>query len=441
MNLQHEVRYATRLMRKTFLFGALPSRHAWRFGLAESLNQSSARSGEHRAAHRLRSLLVVSQAALALMLLVAAGLLVRTFGRLSSVDPGFRAENVLTMRTALPWYRHGDRKGRDAFYRNVLQRVEALPGVSHAGYVTWIPYTNFGGTSSFLIEGKPEPRPGEENDANVRLASPGYFPAMGMTLVRGRLLTESDAAPSAPTVVINQTMAGKFWPSEDPLDRRFGFCRECPWIRIAGIVRDMHQKSLDTEPRPELFIHYSHVGHFAPQDLAIRFTGDPAALATAVRRAVWEVDPQQPIADVKLLTEYLDEDLAPRRFQSQLLGAFAALAVLLASLGIYGVLSYAVAQRRREIGVRLALGAEPRDVMGLVLSQGLRPALIGLAVGLIAALGLAQFVSALLFDVRPRDPLTFAGSAVLLLLVAVVAAWLPAWRAGSTPPMEALRHE
>jgi predicted permease len=425
----------------TIVFGVLPSRHGWRFGVAESLNQWSARGGEHRSAHRLRALLVVSQAALAMMLLVAAGLLVRTFGRLSSVDPGFRAGNVLTMRTALPWYRHEDQKKRDAFYRDVLRRAEALPGVSHAGYVTWLPYTNFGGTSSFLIEGKPEPAPGKHNDANVRLTSPGYFPAMGMTLTRGRFLAGSDATPAAPAVVVNQTMARTFWPGEDALDRRFKMCRDCGWIRIAGIARDLHQKSVDTKPRPEFFVHYSQFGFFAPQDLAIRFTGDAAALANAVRRAVWDVDPQQPIADVKLLTEYLDEDLGPRRFQSQLLGAFAALAVLLASLGIYGVLAYAVAQRRREIGVRLALGAQQREIVRMVISQGVRPALAGLVIGLALSLGLAQLIAALLFGVHPRDPMTFTVAAAILLAVALFAAWLPARRAGSTRLVEALRHE
>jgi putative ABC transport system permease protein len=432
-------------MLTTLLFGAVPVRQAWRLGVVETIGQGGSRSGEQRSTHRMRSWLVVSQTAFTFVLLVAGGLMFRTFGNLRAIDPGFRGEQVLTMRTTLTQRRYRGLAPRAAFYSQVLERVRALPGVIDAGYTSWIPYMNFGGASSFDIEGRPEPPRGQDNDSNIRLVTPGYMTALGMKLLAGRLLTAADHAGTEPVSVINQTMAEKYWPGEDPLNHRVRTCRDCPWFRIVGIVGDIHQWALDIDVRPEQYVPFDQLPQAlqfaAPQDLAIRTAADPETLEPAVRRAIRDVDPQQPVAQVRVLADYLDADLAPHRFQTQLMGAFAVLALVLASLGIYGVLSYSVSQRRREIGVRMALGADRGDVLRLVTAQGLRPALAGLAIGFIAAYGLSYLISELLHGVGSHDPITFGIAAAILLSTALLACWIPARRASRVEPATVLHYE
>jgi len=393
----------------------------------------------------MRGWLVVSQTAFTFVLLVAGGLMLRTFTHLNSVDPGFRGEQVLTMRTALPTTRYRGVPARSAFYTPVLERIQALPGVVDAGFTSWLPYRNYGGTSGFVIEGEVAQTPSQENDANVRLVTPGYLAAMGMTLLEGRLLTTADHAGTEPVAVINRTMARKFWPAESPMNHRLRNCQDCPWLRIVGIVGDMHQKALDVDARPEYFVPFDQLPQLIafgpPQDLAIRVAGDPVALTSAARKAIWSVDSQQPVTQVRILADYVREDLAPRRFQTQLIGAFAGLALLLASLGIYGVLSYVVSQRRREIGVRMALGADGGQVARLVIGQGMRPALMGLAIGFGVAYGLAHLISGLLYGVDARDPLTFSAAAAVLLTTAFLASWIPARRASRVDPGSVLHYE
>jgi putative ABC transport system permease protein len=427
----------------TFLFGAVPSRQAWRLGVAETLKQGEARSGEQISTHRMRNWLVVVQTAFTIVLLVAGGLMLRTFVHLRSIDPGFRGDNVLTMRTTLPVPRYRGLAPRVGFYSRVLDNIRGLPGVVDAGFTSWIPYMNWGGASSFTIEGRPEPPPGHENDSNIRLVTPGYLPAMGMRLLNGRMLTTADQGAEA-VAVINETMARKFWPDDDPLNHRVR-CYECPWVRIVGVVADIHQRALDVAVRPEYYVPVDHipqaVSWAAPQDLAVRVSGDPLALVSAIRNAIWAVDPEQPIAQVRVLSDYLDEDLAPRRFQTQLIGSFAALALVLAALGVYGVLAYAVAQRRREIGIRMSLGADSSDILRWTMRQGMLPTLTGLLIGLIAAYGLAHFMTRLLYGVTPRDPLTFVLSAATLLATALLACWIPARQASRVDPGTVLHCE
>jgi putative ABC transport system permease protein len=269
--------------------------------------------------------------------------------------------------------------------------------------------------------------------------------ALGMKLIAGRLLTTADHADTEPVAVINQTMAKKFWPGEDALNHRVRTCPDCSWFRIVGIVGDIHQWALDVDVRSEQYVPFDQLPQqlpFAPpQDLAIRVAGDPESLALAVRRAIWDVDPQQPVAQVRVLADYLDADLAPHRFQTQLIGAFAVVALVLASLGIYGVLAYSVSQRRREIGVRMALGADRSDVLRLVTAQGLRPALAGLAIGFIAAYGLSYLISELLHGIGSHDPITFGVSAAVLLGTALLACWIPARRAARVDPGAVLHYE
>jgi putative ABC transport system permease protein len=428
----------------TLLFGAVPARQAWRVGMVESLGHGSSRSGEQRSTHSTRNWLVIFQTAFTFVLLVAGGLMLRTFVHLHALDPGFRGENVLTLRTSLPQPRYRGVGPRAAFYSQVLDQVKALPGVVSAGFTSWIPYMNSGGSATFVIEGRTAPA-GVDYDANIRLVTADYLAAMGMTLLQGRLLMGGDRAGTEPVAVINRTMARKFWPGEDALNHRLRICQDCPWLRVVGEVADIHQKALDVEPRPEYFVPFDQLPQAlpfaAPQDMAIYVAGDDAAIAPAVRRAIWAVDPQQPVAQVRVLDDYLKEDLAPRRFQTELTEAFAAMALLLASLGIYGVLSYTVSQRRREISVRMALGANQKHVYRLIARQGMLPVVIGLMVGLIAAYGLVHLISGLLSGVGPYDPITFALSAVALMSTATAACWIPAHRATRVDPVQVLRME
>jgi putative ABC transport system permease protein len=428
----------------TFLFGAMPARQAWRLGIMQTLSQGSSRSGEQRSTQRMRSWLVVSQTAFTFVLLVAGGLMLRTFVHLHALDPGYRGENVLTLRTTLPQPRYRGVEPRGVFYSQVLERVKALPGVVDAGFTSWIPYMNSGGSSTFVIEGRAATQ-GLENDANVRMVTAGYLPAMGMSLLEGRMLTDGDRAGTEPVIVINRTMARKFWTSENPLNQRLRICPKCPWLRVVGMVADIHQKSMDSEPRPEYYVPFDQlpqaITFAAPQDLAVRVAGDAAALAPAVRQAIWGVDEHQPVAQVRVLDEYLKEDLAPRRFQSQLTAAFAGVALLLASLGIYGVLSYAVSQRQREIGVRMALGASRADILRLIAGQGMKTAVTGLIIGFIVAYSLAHLIAGLLSGIQPHDPMTFAVAAGVLLATALLACWIPARRASSVNPGTVLHYE
>jgi putative ABC transport system permease protein len=428
----------------TLLSGAVPARQAWRLGISEVLGQGSSRSGEQRSTHRMRTWLVVSQTAFTFVLLVAGGLMLRTFVHLHSLDPGFRGEHVLTLRTTLPLPRYRGVDARNEFYSRVLERIRELPGVVDAGFTSWIPYTNSGGSATFEIENRTLPA-GVQHDANVRLVTPGYLPAMGMMLLGGRMLTRADRAGTEAVAVINRTMALKFWPGEDALNRRLRICPACPWLKIVGEVGDIHQQALDIEARPEYFVPFDQLTEAlrfaAPQDMAIRVTGDAAALAPAARRAIWAIDPQQPVSQVRVLDDYLTQDLAPRRFQTGLTGAFAGIALLLASFGIYGVLSYTVSQRRREIGVRIALGADRSDVLQFIARQGMAPVLAGLMIGFIAAYGLAHLISGLLSGVQPHDPAAFGIATGVLAGTAFLACWIPARRAAGIDPGTVLRIE
>jgi putative ABC transport system permease protein len=429
----------------TMLFGSVPAWQGLRCGIAEAMRHSGDRAGEMRSTNRIRSSLVVAQTAFTFVLLIAGGLMLRTFAGLRAIDPGFNGENVLTLRTALPRTRYRGVPARSAFYSSVLDRVHAMPGVVDAGYTSWIPYRNWGGSAEFVIEGRPVPAHGRENDGNIRLVTPRYIQAMGMKLLKGRLFTDADRSDSEPVTIINETMARRFWPADEPLLHRLRICGDCPWMRIVGVVADVHQKALDVEVRPEYFVPFDQLSQalsFAPpQDLAIRFSSNPIALTSVLRQAIWSIDPEQSVTDVKILDDYLNEDLAPRQFQTQLSAGFASLALLLAAVGIYGVLSYAVLQRQREIGVRMALGADPAVVRRFVTTRGMLPVLIGLLIGLAAAYGLADLISRLLYGVHPHDPVTFAAAAGILVVTGLLACWLPARRASRVDPITVLHYE
>jgi putative ABC transport system permease protein len=427
------------------LFGIIPASRVSQFQLTFSLKQSGAQGGVGSGGHRLRDALVICEVALAIVLLAGAALLIRSLQNLYHLDPGFRADHVLVMRTSLPRPKYEAFVRRTAFFDQVLAKVGSLPGVVAAGYTTWVPLTNEGGATSITIEGKPEPAPGNLLIPNVRIISRDYILALRMKLIEGRPFEQSDAAEKLPVALINQTLARNYWAGENPIGKRFkrGTYKEnSPWITVVGIVGDVHQAGLDLPARAEMYLPYQQQNFgYEPEYLAVRTTGDPIALAEIVRQQIWSVDKEQPVAGVMPLEDLVDENLASRRMQASLLSGFAALALLLVTLGIYAVLSFAVTQRTQEIGVRVAMGAQPRDVLRMIFSQGFKLFLIGAAIGLVAALALSRALVHLLFGVSAYDPASFALVTILLAAVALLACYVPARRATRVDPLIALRYE
>ncbi len=426
------------------IFGAAPAAQAARLDLNEVLKQGGSRAGNSSGGLRLRGALVVTEFTLALVILVGAGLLIKSFFRLRTMDIGFRPENVLTVRTTLPPSRYADLPRRMAFYQQVLERVRALPGVSSAGYTTVVPMIWKGGSNGFSVEGRSQ-SPGQ--DANHRQVSPGYMETMGMTLIQGRFFNEQDGPQSQPVAIINETMARQLWSGENALGRRFkigSIDSNSSWFTIVGVVGDIKEMGLEAPVKAEMYFSPSQMaGHdlYAPSEMAIRTASDPMSLAAAVRQAVWSVDPNQPVSNIRTMAEILGNEMLRRQIGANLLGAFAGLALLLASLGVYGVLSYNIALRRQEIGIRLALGAQRRDVLKLLIWQGMRLTLAGVVIGLIGSFTLTRLMQGFLYDVSAVDPLTFALVTVLLTVVALAACWIPARRATKVDPLRALRRE
>jgi predicted permease len=425
------------------LFGILPALRVSRLDLVTSLNQGG-RSGIG-SGRGLRDALVVSEVALAIVLLAGAALMLRSFEKLLHLDPGFRADRVLVVRTPLPRQKYEAFAPRSAFYSDVLARVAQLPGVTAVGYTTWVPLTNYGGATGITVEGRAQPAPGQIPIPNCRIVSDDYTRALGMKLVDGRAFDQRDGTAAPPVALINQTMARNLWPGENAVGRRFkqgGYEEPSPWITIVGIVGDVHQAGLDSPARPEMYLPYLQQDFgFEPEYLVVRTVGDPMRMADAVRQQVWAVDKEQPVAGAMPLEELVDDTLAPRKTQAGLLGGFAALALLLSTLGIYAVLSFTVTQRTQEFGVRMALGAQPGDVLHMVLSQGARLFILGTVIGLFAAFALSRTLVHLLYGVSATDPISFALVMLLLAGVTMLACYFPARRAMRVDPMSALRYE
>ena len=425
------------------LFGVIPALRVSGLDLATALKSGGGRSSLGAGGQRLRNVLVVSEVALAIVLLAGAALMIRSFDNLLHLDPGFQADHVLILRTPLRMQKYSTQSARSAFYDQVLDKVEHLPGVLAAGYTTWVPLTNEGGATGITIEGHPEPAPGQKPVPNVRIISKNYMAALRMRLVQGRLFDDRDGRGSPLVAMINQTMARNLWPGENPEGKRFkrAVREDTPWITIVGIVGDVHQAGLAVPARAEMYLPYQQQEFFSPDDLAVRTSGNPLLLSESVRQQIWSVDKQQPVADVMPLEQLVGENLAPRRMQASLLGGFAGLALLLASIGIYAVLSFVVTQRTQEIGVRVALGAHPRDVLRMVFSHGLTLFGIGAAIGLMAALALSRTLSHLLYGISASDPLSFFTVIFILGLVTLLACYVPARRAMRVDPLVALRYE
>ncbi len=421
------------------------------FGLAPALQTSKAdvqdtlkdggTSGSSPRANWLRSTLAVAQIASAIVLLVGAGLLVKSFVRLQQVESGLKPENVLTMRITLPEAKYGTAEPATAFYTQVLERISALPGVQAAGAINLLPVQRSGTNGSVQIVGDPPDPSGQGPLVELRTATPDYFRALGIPLVKGRFF-EPAAREKLPVAIVNQTFARVILKDQDPLTKQIQ--NDDTPILIVGVVADVKQAGLTTPPRPEMFLPYNSPlwpGMTQSMSLVVRASSDPATLTAAIRREVLAVDPAQPVYNVLTMGQVLDESISRQRLNMTLLSIFAALALLLSTIGIYSVMSYLVTQHTREIGIRMALGARPKDVLKLVMGQGLMLTLIGVGFGVAGALVLTRLMESLLFGVRSTDLLTFVGVSLLLMCVALLACYIPARRAMRVDPMIALRYE
>ena len=430
------------------LFGAGPALAAARRGFKDSLKSGIGARAPR--AGRMRNALVVAEVTLTVVLLAAAGLLLRSYTAVLAVDPGFPADHLLLAETPLAPSKYGDFARRTELVRRVLERVRELPGVESAGYVNLAPLVFKGGLAYMTVEGDPAPTQADFQRHVVanRAAGEGYLETLGVPLRAGRQFDSRDGPDAAPSVIINETLARRFWPDTDPIGKRMklgGPQTETPWLTVIGVVGDVRQMNLDSAPEAEFFasanqraFDYPFVW---PAYLLVRTRVEPLTLAAAVRAAVWEVDPEQPVASVRSMQNVLDTELTNRDTQLTLVGAFAALALLLASVGLYSVLSYTVAQRTAEIGVRMALGAEAATVVRGVIRGALRLATLGIALGLAAAFGVTRFLGSFLYGVSPTDPATLAAVATVLLVVTILASWVPARRAARIEPVLALRND
>jgi len=435
------------------LFGLTPALQASRADLSLALRESGGRSGTGLRANRSRSLLVISETALALMLLVAAALFIRTSIALRTVDPGFDAHNVLTMRMSLAGSRFGKTSEVDQMVRNATDRVEVLPGVVDAGVAYTLPLEGGFGIP-FNIVGR-TPIDGRYDGRGWLGVSPRYFDIFRIPVLRGRAFTDHDEAGAEPVVIINQAMARQFWPQGDPLEGRivlghgYGPEFEEPARRIIGVVRDIHDAGLNRNPTPMVYVPMAQITDgitaLAKRALSlawlVRTQREPLALSAAVQNELQQATGGLPVASVRSMEEVVTQSTARQDFDAILMLIFGGLALVLAAIGIYGLMAYSVEQRRQEIGIRLALGADRRDVRNMVVSQGMRLALIGVAIGTAASFGLTRLLASFLFGVKPGDPLVFIGVPVLLSLVALIAVWVPARRATRVSPMDALRCE
>ncbi len=386
----------------------------------------------------LRRALVVAETALALSLLIGAGLMIRSFANLLATDPGFLPAGVLSGDILLPGNRYASDAAITGFTDQLLQRVRALPGVAAAATIDAVPFGLSSTNGSIYIEGQPKPEPGHDVVAEKRVASPDYFRTLRIPVLRGRPFDEHDNRTSARVVIVNQILVDAVWPHQDPIGKRLRWNDNGPWLTVVGVVGNVHLMSLDEKPTNDTYVPYRQ-STLAAYTLVVRTAGDPLGLASALRRQVLTIDPRQPIAGLDLLANMVDESLAARRFQMLLIGGLALLALILASLGIYGVVSYAVEQRTGEIGVRMALGARRGQVLGLIFAGALGLTSLGIGAGIVISLVLGRAIQALLFGVASHDPLVYAVGAGALFAVSLLAAFVPARRAASIDPAITLR--
>ncbi|HEY7183291.1 MAG TPA: ABC transporter permease [Blastocatellia bacterium] len=445
----HETRLDLKALGFTFLialgagliFGIAPAWQTSRLALNETLKESGRGGGGER--QRLRGALVIAEVALALVLLVGAGLMIRSFMRLQNVPLGFAPNHVLTMQLALPTAKYGQGAPRVNFINQLMQRLRATPGLIEASAVTNLPLAGGGWAEEVTFEGRDAAPGGTPLPADVNAVTPRYFHTMGIPLLAGRDFTEQDRGAfwlgeSPWTLIVNETFARRCWPNENPIGKRFRF-GDNPFGTVIGVVGDVRYLSLEREARPAFYVSYGHFS-FPALTIVVRASAPPEAMTAALRAQVYGLDNDLPVYNIRPMEQIVSNAAGQPRFQTLLLGLFGAAALLLAAIGIYGVMAYAVTQRTREIGVRMALGARTRDVLRHVLWQGMKLVLTGATLGLAGAFVAARALKSMLFGVSPADPLTFAAVTVFLALVAIAACWIPARRATKVDPLVALRH-
>jgi putative ABC transport system permease protein len=431
------------------LAGLLPAVKFTHSDVNETLKSGQGR-GSSDSGGKTRSVLVVCEVALSLVLLIGAGLMLRTLWQLQSVKPGLDPAHVLTMTVPIPANKFSSPAGQINFFQDVLAHVRALPGVESAGVIDALPLSGNGSHQPFSIEGRPVLPMSEQPEVDVRLVSPGYLGAMHVPVIRGRDLSDADSAGRPGAALISDALAKRFWPNEDPLGRHLTLTFSPGIVReVVGIVGDVKVDSLDeTRPVDTIYVPLGQLSASPGESwrsfgmtLTTRTFSTPQNAITAVTSAIHQVDPEMPVTDVFSMDEVIAQSISPQRFNLLLLASFAALALVLATVGIYSVLSYSVRRRVREIGIRMALGAMPSQVLRMVVGDGLKPIVLGVGIGLAAAALLSRVVASLVFGVRPTDPLTFSAVALLLVVVGVLASIIPAYRATRVEPISILREE
>jgi putative ABC transport system permease protein len=427
------------------VFGLAPSFQAARTNLNDVLKEAG-RGGDASRRLKLRNLLVVSEFALSLVLLIGAGLMVKSLLRLQEVKPGFDPANLLTMRIALPSAKYETFTKSHAFFQQLLDQLEARSEIESVGAINLLPFGGGGGDRSFSIQDQPTPSGHARPDEQVRFVTPGYFRAMSIPLLSGRDFTRRDLPDTPQVAIVNSAFARKFWPSDTALGKRISFQNNNPkWYEIVGVVGNVKHRGLDIQDHAEIYIPAFQPlfadGNVPALYLAARTKGDPLLLAPAMRSDVAALDRDQPIYSLMTMDQRISDSIAPRRFNMFILGLFAALALILAAIGIYGIMAFSVVQRTHEIGVRMALGASTQDVLALVMRNGFKLASIGIIVGLVAAFAATRVLSSLLYEVSARDPLIFLLDAILLAMAALLACYIPARRATKVDPLVALRYE
>jgi predicted permease len=428
-----------------FLFGLAPAVQLTRVDVQDKLKEGGKSATSSAAQNRLRGVLAVAEISLALVLLAGAGLMMKSLDRLLSVDPGFRGDRVLKMGIELRTEKYSQKPAMLSFWRQLLDRVRALPGVESAGLGTSTPLAGGHMRTDITVENMDQPAPGNYPHPDTHMVSPGYISTLGVPLLLGRTFTDADAPDTPRVAVVNQMLAKRFFPNGDPIGKRFFFghpsANATPnWLTIVGVVADTKLYGPENPARLEVYTS-GFQGVTNHMELLVKSGGDPAALTTAVREIVASIDKDQPIFAIASMNQLMSDWTSTRRITLVLLGMFSGLALILAAIGIYGVISYTVALRTQEIGIRIALGAQKRDVLGMVMKQGAQLAFTGVAIGVIAALGLTRLLSSLLFSVSASDPFVFICVPALLILVTLTACYIPAMRAMKVDPMVALRYE
>jgi predicted permease len=430
--------------------GALPAFRVAKSDVNQALKQGLGRTDTSSGSHRTRRILVVTEVALSIVLLVGAGLMIRSFQQLRNVAPGFESRGVLTMTAAVARAKFPQPEQFINFFEQILQRVRVLPGVEAAGVIDDIPLDQNGSHQPIAIEGQPEVAMADQPEVDVRLISTGYLHAMHIPILRGRDFSDQDVNGRPESILISESMAKRFWPDQDPIGKRVKLTFSPDQFReVVGVVGDVKLDGLDqSRPSPTLYVPLDQVSASGPNGwnsfpltLVVRSSTAPGSMVSTVTNAIHEIDGTVPVRDVFTMDDVVEKSLSQPRFNMLLLGVFAGLALALAAIGIYSVLSYSVRQRVPEIGIRLALGARMTDVLRMVVMEGMKPTLLGAAIGVVAALALGRLVSSLIFQVKPTDPLTFIAVAAVLALIALLACIVPAYRASRVDPVIALRNE